>query len=78
MTKYLTGIIVSVGKIPNTVTVQLESFRKHRLYKKIVKKTSKILVDCQDSEIKLGDKVKINQTRPISKNKHFKVVGVIK
>ncbi|MBI4999700.1 30S ribosomal protein S17 [Candidatus Gottesmanbacteria bacterium] len=76
--KVLTGKVISVGKIPKTVTVEIESQRPHPLYKKLVKKNQKFLVHVEDLEIKLGDVVKIGQTRPISKRKHFKILEVLR
>lgn len=76
--KVLTGKVTKVGKITNTVTVEIKSFRPHPLYKKIVKKSKKILAHLADMELNLGDTVKIQEVRPISKNKHFKVLEVIK
>lgn len=76
--KVLTGRVVMVGKIPKTATVEVKSFRPHPLYKKIVKKSKKILAHLEGIEVSLGDKVKIGETRPISKNKHFKIIEVIK
>ncbi len=76
--KVLTGKIVGINRMPKTVTVETESFRRHPLYKKIVRKNKKILAHLEGPEVKLGDKVKIGETRPISKNKHFKVLEVVK
>lgn len=75
MTKILTGKVVSIGKMTKTVTVEVEHQRPHPLYKKIVKKTKKFLVDTGGLEVKMGDTVKIRQTRPISKRKYFKVLA---
>lgn len=77
MIKVLAGKVVSCGKIPKTVTVEVESRRPHPLYKKLVKKNQKFLVHLEDVEVKLGDAVKIGQTRPISKRKHFKILEVL-
>jgi small subunit ribosomal protein S17 len=77
MTKVLTGKVVDLSKIPKTVTVEVESRRPHPLYRKLVKKNQKFLVHVEDVEVKLGDVVKIGQTRPISKRKHFKILEVL-
>lgn len=76
--KVLIGKVVSIGKIPKTVTVEVESRRPHPLYKKIVKKSKKILTHLEEMEVKKGNVVKIGQTRPISKKKHFKVLEVLR
>lgn len=76
MSKVLLGEIVVVGKSPRTVTVEVKTTHPHPLYKKLVKKNKKILADIQGIEVSLGDMVKIGETRPISKRKHFKVLEV--
>ncbi len=76
--KVLTGKIVGINRMTKTVTVEIESFRKHPLYKKIVRRSKKILVHLEGPEVKWGDKVRIGEVRPISKNKHFKVLEVVK
>ncbi len=76
--KVLTGKIVGFNKMPKTVTVEIESFRKHPLYKKIVRRSKKILAHFEGQEIKIGDKVRMGETRPISQNKHFKILEVVK
>lgn len=73
MSKILIGKVVSKGKMAGTITVAVTSRRPHPLYKKIVKKTSRFLVDNQETEIKVGDTVKILEVKPISKRKHFKL-----
>ncbi|MFH0864036.1 MAG: 30S ribosomal protein S17 [Candidatus Gottesmanbacteria bacterium] len=73
MTKILTGKIISVNKIPNTVTVRIESNYKHPLYKKVIKKHKKILAHI-DKPINEGEIVRLIEVSPISKRKHFKVL----
>jgi len=74
--KKLIGKVVG-GKMERTVLVAVESTFSHPLYKKIIKKFKNIKVDNQIGA-KKGDLVRIIQTRPISKEKHFKVLEVIK
>lgn len=71
--KTLIGKIVST-KMQKTVVVEVETSRRHPLYKKIIKKRKKFKAHNEDLKLKIGDKVEIVQTRPISKEKHFKVV----
>lgn len=73
-TKTFVGKIVS-DKIQKTVIVEIERKVEHPLYKKLIRKTKRFAVDLGTfGGLKIGDTVKIQETRPISKNKHFKVV----
>lgn len=70
--KTMTGKIVSV-KMSKTVVVEVEKQKLHPLYKKLMTKSSKFKVHSEESSLKAGDRVKIVSTRPLSKEKHFKV-----
>lgn len=76
MSKILTGKIIKTN-MQKTVVVAIQSRRPHPIYKKLVKKTTKIKADVGDLELKVGDVVKMQEVRPISKGKHFKVVEVL-
>lgn len=76
MAKILTGIITAV-KTPKTVTVEVELRRLHPLYGKIVKKNKKYKVHNENMEVKNGDRVEIVETRPVAKDKHFKLIKVV-
>jgi len=76
MTKALNGIILSV-KMQNTVVVEVTSRKPHPLYRKIMTKRKKYKVNTGNLSVKAGDKVKITQTRPISKEVHFKITEVV-
>ncbi|OFW54128.1 MAG: 30S ribosomal protein S17 [Actinobacteria bacterium RBG_13_35_12] len=71
------GTVVS-DKMDKTVVVVIESHYKHPLYKKILKKTKKFKVHDPEGNSKLGDVVKISETRPISKTKRWRLVEVIR
>lgn len=71
--KALVGKVVST-KMQKTVVVEIETSRAHPLYKKVVKKKKRFKAHNEGLKLKVGDKVKIVQTRPVSKEKHFKVV----
>lgn len=73
MAKVLIGKIVST-KMQKTVVVDVETVYRHPLYKKTVYKNNKFKAHNEDMELNVGDMVKIEETRPISKDKHFKVV----
>lgn len=71
--KILAGIVVSTV-MSNTLVVEVVKSRLHPLYKKIIRKTKRYKVHNEDSSVKVGDMVKLVQTRPISKEKHYKVL----
>ncbi len=73
MAKILTGSVVSV-KMNKSIVVEVTRKVAHPLYKKLLKKSKKFLVDSGDQEVTVGDTVKIIETKPISKNKHFALV----
>ena len=70
------GVVVS-DKAEKTVTVQVERRFAHPLYGKQVAKTKKYLAHDQDNEYKVGDKVRIVETRPLSKMKRWRVAELI-
>jgi small subunit ribosomal protein S17 len=74
--KMLVGRVVS-DKMDRTVTVSIERTFQHPMYKKIVKKTSKIWAHDEENECRAGDKVRVMSTRPLSKLKRWRVVEII-
>lgn len=70
------GVVVS-DVMDKTVVVKTETSVKHPLYKKIVKRTKKYKAHDENNECKVGDKIKIMETRPISKDKRWRVVEII-
>ncbi len=70
------GRVVS-DKMDKTVVVAVESTRRHPLYKKTIKRTTKFHAHDEAGEAKAGDVVKIMETRPLSKTKRWRVVSVI-
>jgi small subunit ribosomal protein S17 len=74
--KTRTGV-VSSNKMDKTVTVAIERKVKHPMYGKFVKKTSKFMAHDEKNECSIGDIVKIMETRPLSKNKCWRMVEVI-
>ncbi|HBB76498.1 MAG: 30S ribosomal protein S17 [Candidatus Levybacteria bacterium RIFOXYA1_FULL_41_10] len=71
--KTLEGVIVSL-KMQNTAVVEVAWRTPHPLYKKLMKKSKKYKVDTSGLDLSLGQIVKIVETKPISKDKHFKVL----
>jgi small subunit ribosomal protein S17 len=76
MTKKLKGIVVS-DKMNKTIVVEVMRYTKHPLYGKYMKHSKRYKVHDEKKEFKVGDRIIIEETRPLSKDKHFKVVGKI-
>ena len=74
--KTRTGIVVS-NKMDKTVVVAIQDNIKHALYNKIVKKTVTFKAHDENNECGIGDKVVIMETRPLSKDKRWRVVEII-
>jgi len=74
--KIRTGKVVS-NKMDKTIVVLVETLRQHPFYKKTVKHTSKFKVHDEGNNYEIGDVVKIIETRPLSKDKRWRVVEVI-
>lgn len=70
------GKVVS-DKMDKTVVVALEYNVKHPLYKKIVRKTFKLKAHDENNQCGIGDKVKVMETRPLSKDKRWRVVEIV-
>ena len=76
MRKTDVGRVVSY-KMDKTVVVAIENSVKHKLYKKIIKRTIKLKVHDENNECKIGDRVRIMETRPLSKDKRWRLVEII-
>tara|TARA_B100000700_G_C14818558_1_gene748711 strand:- start:402 stop:656 length:255 start_codon:yes stop_codon:yes gene_type:complete len=70
------GIVVS-DKMEKSIVVAIKRKVKHNLYEKFVKKTSKFIVHDEENTCKEGDTVRIMETRPLSKNKNWRLVEII-
>ncbi len=77
MKKIFEGKILSL-KMQNTAVVEVLRYISHPLYKKRLKRTKKYKADLAGLTLSIGDRVKIVEVRPISKDKHFKVLEKIK
>lgn len=71
------GIVVS-DRMDKTAVVKLESFAVHKLYKKIIRRRRKVKADDPKNVSKVGDKVRIMPIRPLSKDKRYRIIEVIK
>ena len=74
--KTRTGKVVS-DKMDKTVVVAVEDHVKHPLYKKIVKKTYKLKAHDENNDCKIGDTVKVMETRRLSKDKRWRLVEIV-
>lgn len=74
--KVRTGIVVS-DKMDKTVVVAVETIVTHPLYKKQLKRTTKFKAHDESNECGIGDVVKIMETRPLSKDKNWRLVNII-
>ncbi len=74
--KTRTGKVVS-DKMDKTIVVAVEDHVKHPLYKKIVKRTYKLKAHDEKNECKVGDTVKVMETRPLSKDKRWRLVEIM-
>ena len=70
------GKVVS-DKMDKTIVVAVEDHVKHPLYKKIVKRTYKLKAHDEQNECKIGDTVKVMETRPLSKDKRWRIVEIM-
>ena len=68
---------VVCDKMQKTIVVAIEDNIKHPLYKKVIKKTVKFKAHDENNECRIGDKVEIMETRPLSKDKNWRLVRII-
>jgi len=76
MRKTLSGVVVS-DKMDKTVVVKVDRAVKHNMYLKTIKKSSKFKAHDEGNSCHVGDKVVIEETRPISKDKRWKVKEIV-
>ena len=74
--KVMVGTVVS-NKMDKTVVVAVETSVSHKVYKKTVKRTYKLKAHDEENICQEGDKVKVMETRPLSKDKRWRVVEVV-
>lgn len=76
MRKTRIGLVVS-DKMDKTIVVAIEDKVAHKLYKKIIKRTVRLKAHDENNEAKTGDRVSIMETRPLSKDKRWRLVEII-
>ena len=74
--KTVVGKVVS-DKMDKTIVVAIEDSVKHPLYGKVVKRTKKFKAHDENNECKVGDRVRVMETRPLSKDKRWRLVEII-
>lgn len=74
--KVLTGRVVS-DKMEKTVVVAVETLVGHPLYKRIIRRTRKYKAHDAENSCRIGDKVKVMETRPLSKEKRWRVIEIL-
>ena len=74
--KVMIGTVTS-DKMDKTVVVSVETNVKHKKYGKIVKRTYKLKAHDEENACQVGDKVKVMETRPLSKDKRWRVVEIV-
>ncbi len=75
--KVMIGTVTS-DKMDKTITVSVETVKQHPLYKKTIKTSKKYKTHDENNQAKEGDMVKIMETRPLSKDKRFKLVEIVR
>ncbi|KAA3647594.1 MAG: 30S ribosomal protein S17 [Bacteroidetes bacterium] len=70
------GVVLS-NKMDKSITIAVQSRVKHPMYGKFIKKTSKFMAHDEKNDCNIGDTVRIMETRPLSKNKNWRLVEVI-
>ncbi|NLY90276.1 MAG: 30S ribosomal protein S17 [Firmicutes bacterium] len=71
------GRVIS-DKMDKTVVVAVERLEQHPLYKKTIRRTTKFKAHDENNQCRVGDEVEIMETRPLSKDKRWRVVAVLK
>ena len=75
--RQLTGVVVR-AKMAKTVMVEIERLTQHPRYRKVIRKRKRYVVHDEKGAAKVGDKVRLIETRPISKTKHWRLLEVVK
>ena len=76
MRKTLVGRVAS-DKMDKTFVVAIEDSVKHKLYNKVIKRTIRVKAHDEQNEARVGDRVKIMETRPLSKDKRWRLVEIV-
>jgi small subunit ribosomal protein S17 len=74
--RVLTGRVVS-NKMKKTITVAIEKRKLHRLYKKYLVQTKKVKAHDENGECRIGDTVKVIESRPLSRDKRWRLLSIV-
>jgi small subunit ribosomal protein S17 len=74
--KTLTGIVVS-DKMDKSVVISVERLVKHSVYQKYIRRKAKFMAHDEGNECRIGDRVLLTETRPLSKQKRFKISKIL-
>ena len=74
--KTRTGVVVS-DKMDKTIVVEVRTRVRHPLYGKIMNQTTKFMAHDENNECGIGDTVRVMETRPLSKDKHWRLVEIV-
>ena len=74
--KELVGRVVS-DRMDKTVVVAVQTLRRHRLYQRTMRRTKKYMAHDEQNTVRMGDLVRIQESRPISRHKHWRVTSVL-
>ena len=74
--KVMIGTVTS-NKMDKTIVVSVETSVKHPIYGKVVKRTYKLKAHDEENQCKVGDRVEVMETRPLSKDKRFRIVRIV-
>ena len=74
--KTRTGMVVS-DKMDKTIVVAIEDNVRHPLYKKLVKRTVRLKAHDENNECRVGDRVTVMETRPLSKDKRWRLAAIV-
>ncbi|MBD3298964.1 MAG: 30S ribosomal protein S17 [candidate division Zixibacteria bacterium] len=69
--------VVSSDKMNKTITVEFDRVMEHRLYKRVIRRTMKIKAHDENGEARVGDRVRLMETRPLSKTKRWRLVEIL-
>lgn len=75
--RFFQGIVIS-NKMAKTIVVAVRSRKMHPLYKKYISTTKKLMAEDKDNEAQIGDEVRIGETRPLSKQKRWEMISIVK
>ncbi|HEX3629220.1 MAG TPA: 30S ribosomal protein S17 [Candidatus Dormibacteraeota bacterium] len=76
MRKVRTGMVIS-DKMDKTVVVRVQTLKEHRRYKKHIQQSTRFKAHDEQNQCKVGDRVRIMETRPISHDKRWRVVAIV-